>query len=289
MLEDFSPAQVAWLRYFSAFAFFFAWVCLKSGIKGVLFFPKQTKERLWIVLMGLLTYCYSPLLQITGLKASQVSENALMIAIEPILTVVLALVLFQEKVKFLEFIGLMLSLLGFVLLSDLIHEMQTQSFSPHLMGNVLILCSLLGEASFSVFGSQLSRKYSSVVIFGTSLALGLGFLTVYLSWMEKEVFQVFYWSALFEKFSVRSFIALLWLGPLGTAGGYLYALKALSQASVSSVALLLFVQPLVGALLGSIFYGERFSEAQWMGGCLMILSLGLSVGVSLENRASERK
>jgi len=289
MLEDFSPAQVVWLRYSCACFAFFVLSLLKAGKSKVLFLPSSKKDLFFMILMGALTYCYSPLLQVIGLKESRVSENSLIIAIEPILTVFLAFALFQERLKKSEILGLLLSVVGFALLSGLKDELQSQRVSAHFIGNILIFCSLLGEASFSVLGSQLARRYSPQAIFGTTLFLGLVFLTVSLALIEKEVYRFEYWISFLNRFSSRSFLALLWLGPLGTTGGYLYALRALSQVSVVSVTLLLFVQPLVGVLLGHLFYRESLSEVQVLGSFLMMLSLTLSIGVGFKNSAVQRE
>ena len=252
-----------------------------------LVWPKKRRDLLFLLLMGALTYCYSPLLQITGLSYSNVRENALIVAIEPILTVFLAYLLFRERVEFFEFIGLLLALVGFNLLSGFSLETRAFHLSEHFTGNLLILFSLLGEASFTVFGSQLARRYRPSAIFGTSLLLGWVFLTLSMCFLEKSVLQFSYWSSFLGQFSWKSLCALLWLGPLGTAGGYLYALQALSQASVVSVTLLLFVQPIGGVLLGSIFYKEQLNSEQLWGSFLIGVALLFSVVVRLKKRPND--
>ena len=289
MLEDFSPVQVVWLRYSTAglsFLFLSLVMHLKHK-KSMFLWPKPKRDLFFLILMGALTYCYSPLLQITGLSYSKVSENALIVAIEPILTVFLAYLLFRERVESFEVLGFVLAMIGFGLLSGLSSEMLSFGVSGHLFGNFLILFSLLGEASFSVLGSQLARRYSPLSLFGTSLFLGIAFLTLSLGLFEKGVFQGSFWGSLLHQFSWRSFFALMWLGPFGTAGGYLYALQALSRASVVSVTLLLFVQPIGGVFLGAVFFQEKLNSDQLWGSAMIGLALLFSVVMRLKKRPND--
>jgi len=76
-----------------------------------------------------------------------------------------------------------------------------------------------------------------------------------------------------EAWSWEFFLAMLWIGPVGTAFTYLYWMFALENLSVGSLALTLFVQPLVGAAFGSLFLGEYLTGMQWLGGVLILASV----------------
>ena len=105
LLEDFTPAECAWLRYTSALVAFLA-------LRPLL--PKRVDTRppnqpirsfrdiAFIAVLGLLAFCFSPLLQLTGLHDSRATDNALIIAMEPLITVGAAW-LFLRQARLLGF------------------------------------------------------------------------------------------------------------------------------------------------------------------------------------------
>ena len=68
----------------------------------------------------------------------------------------------------------------------------------------------------------------------------------------------------------KSILALMWLGPLGTALSYLFWMLVMRRAPVASLALTLFVQPVFGSVWGYVFLGERLSQVQAAGAVLII-------------------
>src|SRR5262249_44693024 len=141
------------------------------------------------------------------------------------------------------------------------------SWDPHLAGNLIMLVSLTGEAAFSSLGRKLTVRHPPVGVFGTSLAIGVVFLTL------ATAFYGFVTGAPLGTPSVRSVLGLLWLGPFGTVAGYLFWMLALGEATVASLAITLFIQPVFGSLWGFCFLGERLSSLQAVGGVLIILAV----------------
>lgn len=272
VLADFTPAQGAWLRYTSALvSFVIARLCWRKMRTEPFFFKCTRKELLIIIVVGGMTFCFSPLLQLTGLNASRATDNALIIAMEPMMTVLLAWMILREKITLSYAATFGLALLGFTLLAGIsFHGLE---LSPaHFWGNVIMLVSLLGEASYSVGGSRLVERHSPISIFGLAIFSGVILLTVSVFVLSGEgpwaVLQ-----ATAHQLTWKSALALAWLGPLGTTASYLYWMYALREAPVSSIALTLFVQPLSGSVWGYLFLGERLSWSQTLGGALIIVAV----------------
>jgi drug/metabolite transporter (DMT)-like permease len=135
------------------------------------------------------------------------------------------------------------------------------------LGNLLIVLSLTGEALYSPLSKKLIDRYPSTAVFGTSMLVGAILLSLALFFMDGLPD--------FSKFTLRSAVACFWVGPLGTAGTYFYWMLALKRAPVMAVALTLFVQPLLGWLLGAWVLGEQLSLTQSVGGVLIILSMAV--------------
>jgi drug/metabolite transporter (DMT)-like permease len=83
----------------------------------------------------------------------------------------------------------------------------------------------------------------------------------------------------------KSLFALLWMGPIGTAGAYLYFMYALVDLPVMSVTLFLFLQPLAGSIWGYFLLGDRLTPLQNFGSSLILMAVVLPNALQLKKRA----
>lgn len=270
LINDFGPLHTAWFRYAGAFFAFLGFViffkCFKSSqihpplvlwkFSNAQFKPSR-RDWLLISAMSFFTFCYSPLLQMLGLSFSRATDNALIIAIEPLMTVFLAWILLRERLFSQQIFAFLISIVGFFLLSGTSPQQAT--------GNILILISLLGEASYSIFGKKLMVRFSPVSIFGTILTLGFFILTLFVFVLTgPPPFQIFTLNHLWMS---------LYLGALGTTASYLYWMIALREAPVASLAITLFIQPVFGALWGLLFLNEHLNWIQNFGAFLILIAI----------------
>lgn len=267
VLADVSPALTAWLRYFSALiAYLIALPFVKKRGLGPSFFrPQNMRDGLLVVAVGFMAFCLAPLLQMTGLQSSRATDNALIVAMEPLMTVALARFVVGERLSQVHYFAFALALTGFALLSGIHSGVDVSESSANLSGNLLMLTALIGEASYSVLSLKLVDRYAPMGIFGSALAAGVGILT--LSAFAIDGPQMFFQ---LSHLSWKSLLGLLWLGPMGTAFAYFYWMSVLREASVASIALTLFIQPVLGALWGYAFLGENLSGAQALGAIFII-------------------
>jgi drug/metabolite transporter (DMT)-like permease len=270
VLEDFTPDQAAWLRYSSALVAF--WIYR--------FFHKPTvpsevrlkfSDIAWITLMGGMAFCLSPLLQLNGLQHSNATENALIIAIEPLITVGLAAIFLRQRVSLAHVLCFVLSMLGFSLLAGLSWT-GLQLERSHFIGNVLMLAALFGEALYSSIAGKLIQSYSSQRIFGGAILAGVILLTLSV-WVLAGDNPLSLVSTTVTHLHWRSAAALFWLGPLGSTATYLFWIVALREATVASMSITLFIQPIFGAIWGYLFLSERLTGLQAIGGFLILIAV----------------
>ncbi len=267
VLKDFSPMHFAFLRYGSALLAYLVFSFFLKTEKFIHFRNPEFrhKDLLLALSLGFFTFCYSPLFQCFGLSITRATDNALIIAMEPLITVFMAWVLLGEKLKPVYVVAFAFALLGFFLLTGLSSEQVLTSFSGPLLGNLLILCSLLGEGTFSSFSRKLLDRHSPFAVFGTSLTIGVCLLLMI----------VVFHSGLppLHQMSLKSFLSILVLGPIGTTGGYLFWVVALRNAPIASLSLTLFIQPVFGTLWGYLFLNEILTPLQALGGVLILASV----------------
>ncbi len=271
LLQDYSPFQTAWLRYGAAWlgVLLIAIVHMarkkQSGpvIRKVLSRP----HILWIFLMGIITFFASPYFQYTGLARSTATENAIIVALEPLFAVVLARVFLGERMAWRQLLAFQFAVVGFCFLSNLRPDKVSESLSLFNMGNILMMLALPAEAMYSIISRRLAEEFSPITIFGFALSLGYFFFSMYLFAIRQESFPNL------SLLNSKSMLALLWMGPLGTTITYAYWTYALQSAPVAFVSLTLFVQPIQGALVGYFYLGERLNIWQAAGALLILTAL----------------
>jgi drug/metabolite transporter (DMT)-like permease len=295
LLGSFPPAQTAWLRYASGLAAYllaFAATALLRALRPVgrrdpaFMVPRSRRDLMLVLALGGSAFCLSPLLQLTGLVASRATDNALIVAMEPLMTVVIAWAVLRDRVTRLHLLAFAIALAGFALLarpdgSELRPEV---AWDPHVVGNLVILLSLVGEALYSTLGRQLVGRYAPTAVFGSALFAGVACLTVGTALIAGLPSM-----AAVAGMPGRAWVGLLWLGPVGTTLTYLYWMNALTQAPIASLALTLFIQPLFGPIWGFLYLGERLNLSQGVGSALILLAVFSQTWFEIRPRRGQSK
>jgi drug/metabolite transporter (DMT)-like permease len=292
-LESFAPLQVGFLRYSAAGLVFFLLLAAspdrRRSFKTV---PVEGRRDLpWLAAAGLAPFCFSPVLQLEGLLRSSAVDNALIVSMEPLFTVGLGWIVLRGRQSQEKAPGIgvwIAAFLGLFLLTG-VPVLRGELGWDRLMGNAILVFSLLGEATYSVSSRMLLlRGWNAVAIFGRAILFGVAGLCVY-GTLAGLVGSGALWGGLAPSGDpvrwARSLFALLWLGPLGTAVCYLLWIQALQRVSVASAALSLFLQPLLGALGGLLVLGESLHGIQWVGALLLLISFFLGLGVDIRGAA----
>ena len=273
LLEHLTPVHAAWLRYSSGLLTYFVLIALlkvflpknaelRMKVRQPFFKPKTAIVWAQVIGLGFATFCFSPLFQLTGLSTTRSIDNALIIALEPLMTVFLAWVFLKESLNRVHFLSFALAVSGFAFLSELATH---HSLSSSLIGNLMMLTALIGEAVYSVVGRKLIARHPPIAVFGTALLIGVLCLTIFTG-ITAGFPDI-------SKIGFSGLIATLWLGPLGTCATYLFWMTALVEAPVASLTITIFIQPLMGTVWGYTFLHERLNMTQAFGGVLILTAV----------------
>ena len=265
LLRSYDGLQVAWIRYFGAFMAYFsvavASLLFQRGKRWRDYFlaPSDWRTGFELLALGIGPFVFSPILQFVGLETAQAMDNSILIATEPLITVLLAWVVLGERMTRDHWISMGIALVGFLLFSGAV------SFSVS-KGMVLLLFALLGEATFSVFSRKLAQVYPPSAVLGTALAIGALVLTAVVAMFGRLPTLGFA--------SIREVGAALCLGPIGSTLTYLIWSLITRTVSVPSMVITLFIQPIVGALLGFLLLGESLTPGRFAGALLILAGIG---------------
>lgn len=273
LLHSYAPFQLAQIRYGAAFVtaliITLALRLLRSPRLTPLPAIRSWENFQWIVLGGLVTFFGSPILQYLGLIRGTATANSLVVAIEPLFAVLLAGLFLHERLTLRQKGSFTLALLGFLLLSNVKPHSLSETFSLFSVGNLFFLAVMPCEATYTIISRKLAGRVSPVSIFTACLAVGFFVLSSYLWFTGESLPSV---APLAEP---RNLAALLLVGPIGTTITYIFWSEALVTVPVAAVVLTLLGQPVLGALAGIFFLGEKMDLWQALGAAMILAALAI--------------
>ena len=282
LLSEMPPLSAGWARYTSALLAYLLIVPLlrrlfPKKVPAPFFYPKNRTELVLIFLTGFMVFCYSPILAFQGLHNSQAADGAIIVAMEPLMAVLLAWMFLKERISKLLFIAFAVAITGFLLLSGVAEIHSGEVSASRVAANALMVVALIGEASYSITARKLfDRGAGPLAVMGSSLWAGVISMTIWTAVTFPEGIGLA-WNGL----SWKGALALLWLGPMGTTAAYLVWMIALTEATVASLALTLFIQPVFGAIWGVVLLGDRFTFVQGLGAILILGAVSLQTFLTI--------
>lgn len=218
-----------------------------------------------LVVVGVLDFCLAGYLMFAVARLTYAGDMAILIAFEPLITTLLAVLLLRERLTRGTMMVLAVAMVGVVLMSELRWEDGQIVWSTRLVGNALFLIALLCESGYSVCSRALSQRVDPLQAATLMLVAGaLGNLLLHrgeVTWNRLAAISPLAWAA------------LLFLGLGCSALGYTSWTYLLRRTPVQVAALSLFLQPVIGSLLAYGFLDERPSAWTIAGASLVCGSL----------------
>jgi drug/metabolite transporter (DMT)-like permease len=281
LLEEVSPLESAWLRYTAGALTFWVFLGREWFRLAQSHWDRLRPKDLGVLLLfGLIPFGASPLLNYAGIFRAQSIDSAVMVAFEPVLTVVMAWMFLGESLVRRQLVGVGLATLG-VLLIQIGHRLEgwEKGSTERGLGVSLIAVAILCEASFSILGRRLAGRFRVEWTFGVGISLGALVLSGVVWGLRPEGVSLY---SVLSRLSRTGLLCVLGLGPIGTFLMYFTWLRLLRKVEVGRAALTLFLQPLLGMSLGLIARDEYFGVLAWIG--VMVLMGGLTLAVVLQKR-----
>lgn len=223
------------------------------------------RTRWQLLAMGVLGYAFPLTLGNLGVERSTATSGALLIGTEPLATVLLAALFLGETVTRARGIAIVLGLLGATLIVTNGIPFVTWSAAPHLVGDLLLVAHGAAWAIWSIAGKPLLGRHPALAVSCLALAVAVPALLpgVALEWSDL-------------RFDAGVFGPLAWavaLGALVSALGTVLWNAALRRMEASQIAGFIFLQPVVGAVLGIVLLAERPTGWAIAGGVLVFFGV----------------
>lgn len=250
VIDQTSPAALALLRYVIGFC------CLLPPV--LLATPRvrfARRDLLPIALLGIVQFGVLIALLNYGLRFIPAARASLIFATFPLLTMVCAAALAQERLSVPKIAGVLLTLVGVgFALGD--KAMRSTGAGAGWIGELAVLLSALCGAICSVLYRPYLRKYPTLPVSAFAMLASVGFLAI-LAWGEG-----FFDSPL--RFTMTGWLAILYIG-VGSGIGYYLWLWALNHATATEVTAFLSLSPLTATGLGALLLGEAITAFSLLG------------------------
>ena len=271
LLGSLTPAQIVFFRLVLAMMIL---VLVFFGSRQKLARGKDLLKMIGGGFTGIFLYF---LFETTGLRFTNAGTAALIISIIPVLNMIAGFLIFRERYSLRRWSGVFLSFVGVYLI---IGAGTDGALSlANLQGNFLVFLAACSWVVFTRINEPLSHRYNSVTInFHQSLT---GMILLGLLVLPRGVDP-----ALFSSMVIFN---LAFLGIFCSAAAfflYLYALKALGSATVTTFLNLI---PVFGVLGGVIILGETMASGKIFGALTVFAGIIMVTVGGRDNLLASRK
>lgn len=245
VVREFDPIPLVSIRYFTVGVLMLAFLAY-SGEKLL---PPR-KAWLPLFLMGVFSVGGNNVSQFTGLRYSTVANLTIIASLTPAVTALLSLVLLQERLHKVQWLGITASIIGAVYLisKGSLATIVNLSFN---FGDILFVVSMVAWALYTILVAYVSKYVSAY-----SVATGQFALPYDLSLLA--------WGSYFYVIFIGSIVGMICWN------------KGIRIVGPSQGAVFMNLMPLVGIICGILFLHEKFYPSEAVGGILIIAGVYLT-------------
>ena len=237
---------------------------LRRRFTALLHMPRR--DFLLLLLCSLTGVVGNQLLYVKGLSLTTVINTALLTTSIPVFVLFVSILFGYDRLSLKRLLGIVLAAAGVVYLINPARAQLTPQTSA---GNLLIACNSLLYAVYIVISKRLFERYGAldvitwIFLVSAVLTLPLGVYS-----LSRDNLAAISWG-------VWLMIGVIIILP--TVGAYYLNAWALTQVSPSTVAIYIYLQPLVAFGFAPLLLGERWNSRTAVATLLIFAGVGLVV------------
>lgn len=254
------PAMVLAFTRFSLSAVLLYSLALWRGV------DLRISRKDWLAFWGFGTFglCVTYVFVYAGIHRCSASVSSLMLASEPVFLTVLSYLILHEQISRIRIIGVVFGLIGVFLIVE--NSWVFHGLSGGGIGGVLIALGLLFESASVVVGKGLVSKYPPLSVVTYQMLIGAIALAPFAA--------VQFFQHLHQGHPIHVSSASIWsitylIIPC-TVVGYMVWFTLLEKRGPGEMSLFVFVQPVVGVILGHVIRHDVITQVTALGGCLIV-------------------
>ena len=198
-----------------------------------------------------------------GVEHSLASNASVLTLTIPVLTAIMAVILLGEKMTAVRWLSFALAIGGVLMVSD-VDWRSVQIFrGTYLLGNLLIFASCLGSAFYNTYSKKLLETFNPVELLVYSfLITGLELVVLMLIFEPPSLSQ---WLSL----EPGIWTSLLTIALFSLSLSMLLFFWVIDKIDVTQASLSIYLLPVFGVLLSTVFVGEKVTAQLVLGGLLV--------------------
>ncbi len=224
--------------------------------------------RFWA--MGVRGLAATYLLSYAGIRQTTASEAALIIATEPVFLTLLSFFFWHESMSRAKVGGIVAGLAGVYLIVS--NGWAPGHLSGAIVGDLLIALGLVFESSSSIVGKDLVARYPTISVITYQMTSGSIALAPFALYELSRAAQAGYPLALPP---LPVWLSLAYLVLPCTVLAYTVWFMILDKRQAGEMSVFLFIQPVVGTLLGVWLLHDTLTPFKIGGALLVLLGIGL--------------
>lgn len=219
---------------------------------------KENGDYLKLAILSLFGVVFNQLLYIKGLSLTNAVDAALLMVTIPIFTLTVGSVLGTERLRRYKVLGIILAAAGVIFV---IHPERVAFSSESTLGNALLLVNCLSFGIYVATSKDVVTRNGAfrsmmwIFVFAALVCVPLGI------WSFNSVDT--------GMLTPRIWLLMVYLAIISTALPYLLNAWALARVDPSTLAVFVYLQPVIGFVLAVIFLNERI-DATFMVAVVLI-------------------
>lgn len=260
-LMDFvAPAGLLAVRYLLITAMLLAVLEWRGSLR------RGNTPGMWkhLLIAGVLIMGVQQIAFVTGLNLTAAGEGSLLFATAPIFTALIAAAIGQERITPTNWVGIAAAMGGCALVilggAGAEHVPETR-----VLGDLIMLLSALGYATFMVVSKPLMARYGALKVVTFAYLFGL---LIVVPFGAQEALAAD-WASL----GAAGWFSMAWLVLLAGAYGFVAWYWRISRTSASRVAVYQYFVPVVALIAAAILLHERPAALQIVGAGMVLAGL----------------
>jgi drug/metabolite transporter (DMT)-like permease len=240
---------------------------------------QSLSDFLKVISLGLLGVLIVQSLVVLGVSRTSVFHASLLMSTIPVQTLMFGMLVGREPFQFHKFIGILTAFLG---VGWLVFMRNPGTTLPpgYLIGDLFVLLNALSFSWFLIASKPILERYPAFSFMAYCYLVSALVALALLGSIRLQAPTALPISGLFH-LTLRDWALLLYVVVLASIGTYTLNNYALKRTAPSTVAVYIFVQPILSAILGYYLLGEGFTVPMALAGLLTFTGIVLATRSAL--------
>ncbi|MGD0343065.1 MAG: DMT family transporter [Bacteroidales bacterium] len=258
--RTFLPITIVFIRLVFAVIFLNSYLAVKKKFVKI----KREDRKLFLMLAVFEPFVYF-IGESNGLTYVSATVGSVLISTIPVVATIGAWVIFRERLKLINYAGIILSFIGVVVF--VMNRNGAVSFN--MKGFFFLMLAVFSASGYNLTLNRLVGNYSPVFIVNVQNTIGLVlFLPVFLVFDFKHL--------LVTPFSLRSFIPIIELSVFASCGAFILFAYSVRNMGITRANVFTYFIPIFTAVFSFIILGDKLTLQNILGMVIVISGLMMS-------------